>query len=387
MLQFPESLEKVLLPYVKAEFYRGTRREVFAERPFAEEDFRFFAKGVTKLSDLFTTERVDIDATYLNQPELRAAYLLYFLPINFGKISFALRQIPENFWKRPSLRILDLGCGPASGSFAAAERLKEKNPEAKVHWTWVDQNERVLQDAGKIWQAAGYDRDVQVIRSDLRRLRLSGSFDLIVLSHALNEWGAGSAERKSEWLGELLERHLAPGGVAAILEPALKRPTRDLMSLRDYLLTEQRFHVVAPCLHDRACPMLEFSRGDWCHFYIEWREPKFLQRFDTLVGNENRYLKVAYLILEKPGGEIRPQPKLFRVVSNRMATRGKIEVVLCGESAYLHVTRLDRERSEANSAIDQVKRGDLVEIPDSAPGTGEDKRLRVGKQDVIRIVS
>src|SRR5262249_43931147 len=95
MIQFPETLESFLLGYVKREFYRGTKRAAFAARPFGQEDLRFFAKGAAELSDLFTSERSKLQAGYLNQPQLRAAYLLYFLPINFAKTCYVLEQLPE----------------------------------------------------------------------------------------------------------------------------------------------------------------------------------------------------------------------------------------------------------------------------------------------------
>ena len=135
MIQFPKELENFLLAYVKREFYRGTRRANFAERPFIDEDLRFFSKGVSELSELFTSERAELKAGYLNRPELRAAYLLYFLPINFAKGLDVLGRLPEEFWRRDSYRVIDLGCGPGSVSLAFAQLLLERNPKAKVEFT------------------------------------------------------------------------------------------------------------------------------------------------------------------------------------------------------------------------------------------------------------
>jgi ribosomal protein RSM22 (predicted rRNA methylase) len=138
-----------------------------------------------------------------------------------------------------------------------------------------------------------------------------------------------------------------------------------LMALRDHLVESGEFTVLAPCLHDQRCPMLAATLQDWCHFYVEWREPAFLQNLDRMVKNDNRFVKVAYLLLahSKAYADKR-KASIYRVVSNRMATRGKTEVVLCGEGGRMNVTRLDRDRTVVNIGIDDVRRGDLVELTD-----------------------
>ncbi|MDX1387536.1 MAG: hypothetical protein R3257_08100, partial [bacterium] len=50
----------------------------------------------------------------------------------------------------------------------------------------------------------------------------------------------------------------------------------------------------------------------------------------------------------------------YRVVSNRMATRGKTEVLLCGSPGRIRLTLLDRDRSPSNEILGRVKRGDLI---------------------------
>jgi ribosomal protein RSM22 (predicted rRNA methylase) len=391
MIQFPKNLENFLLAHVKRRFYRGTKREAFLDRPFGEEDLRFFAKGVAKLSDLFTVDRDAIAPDYLNQPDLRAGYLLYFLPINYAKTRFVLDQIPRMFWERPSLRVLDLGAGPGSAALALLEIVRELRPQPKIDLTLVDQNERALEDAAQILAASGVSEKnlrVERIPSDLRRFRFSGKYDLILLSHCLNEWRQAKAPEKGEWLLGKLREHLAESGVMAILEPALKRPTRELMALRDHLLAEGDFSVLAPCLHERICPMLAATHGDWCHFYVEWEEPEYLRRLDRLVKNENRFLKVSYLLLgPKKYYESRlPRPpEIFRVVSNRMATKGKTELVLCGPPGRIQLTRLDKDRSPANADLDQIRRGDLLNLA-GAPAKGFEvaRKRRLGKHERIK---
>jgi Predicted rRNA methylase len=389
MIQFPRQYEAALLGYVKSTFYRGTKRKGFIDRPFHEADLHFFAKGLAELSGLFTLDRAELNSGYLNQPPLRAAYLLYFLPINYAKNLFVLQQVPELFWSRKKFRVLDLGAGPGSAALAFLHLLSEKNPEAEVELTLSDQNKKILEDARQVlgWEAGVPRVKIQTLAVEARRFRFQGSFDLILMSHVLNEWVRQSATERAEWLAPQLLEHLAGGGIAAVTEPALKRPTRELMALRDHLLETGELCVLAPCLHQQICPMLAATHNDWCHFYVDWIEPEYLQQLDRLVNNDNRFLKVAYLLLGKTEdyAQFAKHPRRrFRVVSNRMTSPGKTEGVLCGPPGRIQLSRSDRDRSEANRALDEIRRGDLVEMEKEPPGYETSRQIRLGRSDKIK---
>ncbi len=367
MIQFPSDFENFLLHYVKQEFYRGTKRAAFLDRPFGKEDLQFFSKGVAQLSELFTSDRANLQAGYLNQPQLRAGYLLYFLPINFAKTLRVLQDLPAEFWRKKQFRVLDLGCGPGSASLAFLDLLKEKNPEAEVELILVEQNANILKDAQQLLKffAQGLKLTVRAFPLWLNGFRFQGEYDLILMSHVLNELVQLGAQERAEWLYPRLKEHLRRDGLAVLLEPALKRPTRELMALRDHLVESGEFSVLAPCLHNEICPMLAATRGDWCHFYVDWEEPEYLQALDRMVKNDNRFVKVAYLVLGRKDAwpfVAKRSRNVFRVVSNRMQTRGKIEAVLCGLPGRVTISRLDRDRGEGTAVLDELRRGDLVKL-------------------------
>jgi ribosomal protein RSM22 (predicted rRNA methylase) len=136
------------------------------------------------------------------------------------------------------------------------------------------------------------------------------------------------------------------------------------MALRDHLLESCLLEMLGPCLHEKPCPMLAGTRQDWCHFYVDWPEPSYLKQLDRLVGNENRFLKLSYLLMSPPNAfpiHRNRRPYQYRVVSNRMATRGKTEVVLCGEPGRIRLTLLHRDQSPTNQILKKIRRGDLLE--------------------------
>jgi len=372
MIEFPKKLEELLLRYIKSTFYPKTKREAQRDKPFDGRDLKFFSKGVAELSRTFTSGRTRLRSDYLNRPPLRSGYLLYFLPINYAKAAWVFFQLPSTFWSRNTFRVLDLGCGPATASLAFLTAVQQKCPEAPLEFQLVDQNKAILRDAQQLLNSWSSELKltrppkIETFSRELRRHRLQGKFDLIVLNHVLNEMLQTTALDRGQWLLAKVLPFLKPNGLLVVLEPALKRPNRELMALRDHLLEPGQHRVLGPCLHENICPMLAATKNDWCHFYMDWEEPPYLKQLDRLIHNDNRFLKLAYLILGPKGGyqkNLKQKDKPFRVVSNRMATRGKTEMVLCGKPGRLKISRLDRDRSKKNSALDKTKRGDLVELP------------------------
>ena len=151
------------------------------------------------------------------------------------------------------------------------------------------------------WGETGPVRTV----ASLRSLNPKASFDLVVAAYSLGEIAAGTrherqqraargevfeadvsaektaGERRTEETVLALWSRVGPGGAIAIIEPGtprgskLVRRARELILEREREATERRrkngeddalvdAHVVAPCQHDRACPMDGLET--WCHF-------------------------------------------------------------------------------------------------------------------------
>ncbi|MFO1518208.1 MAG: small ribosomal subunit Rsm22 family protein [bacterium] len=408
-IKFPKYLEAILKKYLKQTFYTSTRREVFSDRDFNAKDLKFFGEGAAVLSDLFTSERSDLPANYLNDKKLRAGFLLYFLPLNFCKAEWILEKLPPSFWKKHKIKILDLGCGPGTFTLAFTHYLTERDEGKKerrdLEILALDHNYHVLKDSQvlheemvKNLKGKGYPFRLNLAAKtfDLRRgkpdtLLKNDQYDLIVASNFMNEWHHSKGEEKVKFLEKIFQRHLSSDGYMILIDPALQRSTRELMEIRDIILKRKSLHVYAPCLHERPCPMLAASPRDWCHFYIDWEEPDFLKQLDRQLKNKNEYLKCSYMIFSSKAlneAEAKSLKKekgpVHRVISNLMGSKGKSEVVLCGPSGRWHLTRLDKAKSPANRHFEELKRGDLVyleKIP--ARQFTNDGNLKIEKEDKL----
>jgi hypothetical protein len=136
------------------------------------------------------------------------------------------------------------------------------------------------------------------------------------------------------------------------------------MELRDEIVSEELGVLYAPCLHQAACPMLAANDRDWCHAYIPWDRPAWIEKIDRLAAIRKEYLKCSYLLLGRQEPEARA-PDLWRVVSGPLNSKGKSERLLCGEAALpelLRAVRLDKDASMANEDFGYLERGDLLRM-------------------------
>lgn len=332
------------------------------------EDLRKIARDVVRLSDAFTTGRSTLLPHYLDSHAALRAYVSLFLPINAAKVLRCLNEageigaIPEH----RRMRLLDLGCGPGSASLAASLFFARARPSMELDLLGIDRSAAALREAGALFDQLKSDRhrfqaEKRDIASGCWSRRLSGEhFDIVIASNLINELD-DDGNRERLCLG-LIDRHLSPGGLLILIDPALRETTRPLMKLRDALLRGcPAIDVCGPCLHRQPCPMLAANRRDWCHVYLEWERPGIVREVDELTRLDHRLIKLAYLILQKQGAGGREETNFGRVVSSPLVSKGKRELVVCGaDGALKRVMRQDKDETDDNRDFSICHRGDVV---------------------------
>jgi ribosomal protein RSM22 (predicted rRNA methylase) len=215
---------------------------------------------------------------------------------------------------------------------------------------------------------------------DAPRIPARHRYDVVLLGQMLSEADAGESEdarveKHTATLRHLLDAHVARDGSLVIVEPALRDRTRHLHRLRDRLVGSGA-RVFAPCLHDAPCPMLR-REEDWCHEDLAIDLPEWLVPVARAAGLRREGLTFSYLVVRPDGETLRSRltdPRALRVVAAPRVTKGKRELLLCGETAtgtdHAAPMRLDRHHDEEkNGAMDDLVRGDLVVItPQPAAG-------------------
>ncbi len=264
-----------------------------------------------------------VGAAYLADPGLRQEYTTEIAPRTVASLDKILAELRL---AAPG-RVLDLGAGTG----AASDAIRARWPAAEV--IAVD-------------KVGGPG----IVRGDVTRgvrpSGVSGTFDLIVAAHLLNELDLdsdGRARLVSGWCRELLD----PTGTCIMIEPALRQTSRALLAVRDRVLAAGLF-VVAPCLLQDPCPALARER-DFCH-----------DSAGAIAAGRSR-VDFSYLVLRR-AGTAETDVTRFRVVSDPMKDKGRLRCFVCGPGGRFLVTRLDRERSERNAGLDRLARGQTVRI-------------------------
>jgi ribosomal protein RSM22 (predicted rRNA methylase) len=328
-------------------------------------------QNVQRLSDHFTINRKN-GFRNLDDPELLIAYGLFFFPQNYARVQFVLREVLQRGWRLPDNKtptILDVGAGTGAASLGVAQCLN-----TNVNILALDRSNRALQYFGRI---AGDVVPGAIVRQqplDIASAQMpSGKYDLVIANFALNEL----AQDPSKIFKDLL-LSLSEGGLLLILEPALEEASIRLEKWRDRIAEEKEFHLWAPCLHHRSCPLLK-SGVLWCHEARRWTPPKSGALLNRHLYRSIEILKFSFLAIStQPPPAIKAGPAVFRLISPVTKTKGKWIASGCASDGNKHEYEwLKRDlNSEMARELGIKERGDVVEVQEAAISE-RSERIRV----------
>lgn len=311
------------------------------------------SRGVRKLSRGLTRERSLSGQDYFKDPDLLGAYLLFYWPVSYVQAHYILKTHsirPES--------VLELGSGAGPIGAACADFSR---PEI----TFADRNPLILKLARELAGQKRLKTQILVWNPKKPLPTKLPKFDLITLQHVLNELWQDDLDRinKHVKLVKSLALRLTPEGRLLFIEPAMTATSRDLLLLRNQLLSEGLF-MEAPCLYDQACPAVE-KANETCHMDFKWSPPGFLKNSIKSAGFQKKELKMTYFIFRTRPVDNSQDQQLFRIVSDKMLSKnGKIRFIGCHKDGRLSLSLHPSETSPCNLAFPDLKRGDLVRITD-----------------------
>lgn len=268
-----------------------------------------------------------------------AAYAVTRLPATFAALAAALIEARERIPEWEPRTLLDAGAGPGVSAWAAAgvwPSLREA--------TLLERDQRMMDLGAELLEQAPPD-DLEVA---WRQVDITGPWgklapavaDLVTCAYALNEipeakrgevvarlWGATEVER----------------GLLALVAPGTPAGFAVIRAARDQLIAAGA-HVLAPCPHDRACPM---PPGDWCHMAQRLARSRLHRR---LKGGDAPFEdeKFSYVVASRQPGT----PIAARVIRRPVTHPGHIIVELCGADGLEKRDIARRDRGAFRSARD-----------------------------------
>ena len=202
------------------------------------------------LSQRYREERRDGKAHVASDRDA-LAYLAVRLPATYAAVRASLAAVAE---ARPDFApktALDIGAGPGTALWAAAD-------------CWPALAEALLVEASPVFRAFGEQLTAEMQQphttwrtSDVAVDEIDGKpRDLVTLAYVLNELEPDDRHRLVERLWPLTADTLV------IVEPGTPAGWQRILAARRQLI-EGGGHVIAPCPHAKECPL---QPPDWCHF-------------------------------------------------------------------------------------------------------------------------
>jgi ribosomal protein RSM22 (predicted rRNA methylase) len=268
------------------------------------------------------------------------AYALTRLPATYAACERVLAEagrIAPEFRPRT---LLDAGAGPGGGSWAAVETW----PGLEAV-TWLDASAHFLGIAAKLASGGpGVLANAAAKKADLA----AGAFphaDLVLCSYALAEIAEPSQARVVDALWAACD------GVLALVEPGTPAGFARLRKARDQLIGAGA-HLLAPCPHAAACPMVE---PDWCHFSVRLprsRDHRLAKGAEVPFEDE----RFAYLLVARQAVEARPGS---RILAPPRTAKPGIDFKLCTPTGLERGTVAKRDKT-AFAAARRADWGDLL---------------------------
>ncbi|HTC93427.1 MAG TPA: small ribosomal subunit Rsm22 family protein [Terriglobales bacterium] len=292
-------------------------------------DRKGLARAVEELSRSYRNPSASggLSTGFINNDLQRAAYLLTRLPATYAAIHAVLREVKERMPGVEVRSLLDLGAGPGTAMWAAAEIFSELE-----QIMLIEQSNGFIR-LGQKFAASAPSAAIQTSRwgeADLKHETQLPEHDLIVISYALGELPSTSRSRL------LLSAWRAAAKVIAVIEPGTPRGFEVILHVRDELL-QKKAHLIAPCPHEKQCPMslcgtavpgcvspASKIKQDWCHFAQRLERTSLHRKLKAgELGYEDE--KFSYIAASRQSVPLAEA----RVVRHPIQLKGHIKLELC----------------------------------------------------------
>ncbi|HEY4203617.1 MAG TPA: small ribosomal subunit Rsm22 family protein [Xanthobacteraceae bacterium] len=291
--------------------------------------------AATRVATMSRTYRDGGNSSAIRSEADALAYALARMPATYAAVAASLNALNE---VRPDFApqtLLDAGAGPGTASWAATQAYA-----SLTKLTLLDANAALKNLALEFAAASDSAAHMQYEAADVRsKLADMPSADLVLASYMIGELDAPARAALADTLWQKTRDTLL------IVEPGTPAGYERIIALRAQLIAHGA-HVIAPCPHDRACPL---TKPDWCHFtqrLARSRAHKHLKGAELPFEDE----KFSYVALSRTPPVRRParvlaQPEMSKVaIRAKLCTAAGLEVATAprrDKAAYARFRRLD----------------------------------------------
>jgi ribosomal protein RSM22 (predicted rRNA methylase) len=245
------------------------------------------------------------------------AYALARMPATYAAVAASLNALCE---VRPDFTpksLLDIGAGPGTASWAAAEAFS-----SLTSFSLLDDNPALRALALDLVRGSTRLGDVTYDKGEARALLArSEPADLVVASYLIGELDEAERTKLAELAWSKTRDTLL------LVEPGTPAGYSRVLALRRQLITAGA-HVAAPCPHDASCPL---TAPDWCHFTQRLpRSRAHMQLKGAEVPFEDE--KFSYVALTRAPVTNRPA----RVLAQPVVGKAEVAAKLCSAEGLVN---------------------------------------------------
>ncbi|MGW5747922.1 small ribosomal subunit Rsm22 family protein [Amycolatopsis sp. NPDC003861] len=240
-----------------------------------------------------------------------AAYAGYRMPATYAAVHAVLAEAALRAPGFEPRTQIDVGGGTGAAVWAAADV-----------WPSLAECSVLEQVAGAIGlgkrlasgSSRGAVRNTEWRRGFVDPASPAPDADLVTLSYVLGELPDATRTDVVRWLA-------AEATTVALIEPGTPAGYERIRAARAELI-ELGLHVVAPCPHDGACPIV--PGRDWCHFAARLPRSGLHRRLKAgTLGFEDE--KFSYVVASR----LRPEPPDARIIRHPKKHKGWVALDLC----------------------------------------------------------
>lgn len=268
------------------------------------------------------------------------AYALARMPATYAAVAASLNALTEIAPSFAPETLLDVGAGPGTASWAAAEAFPSLQD-----FTLLDANATLSRLALDLTRDSTRLAECRYLPGDAGgNLAEVSQADLVVASYIIGELGEADQRKLTDAMWAKARHALV------VIEPGTPAGTTRILALRQQLIA-QGAYVAAPCPHEKSCPL---TAPDWCHF--SQRLPRS-QAHRQIKGAEvpfedERFIYVA--LTRTP-----PDNRAVRVLAPPDVSKAEITAKLCTEDG-VGLTKIPRRDKAAYASARRWRWGDTT---------------------------
>lgn len=268
------------------------------------------------------------------------AYALARMPATYAAVAASLNALAEIVLDLAPETLLDVGAGPGTASWAAAEAFPSLHD-----FTLLDANATLSRLALDLARDSSRLAECRYVPGDASgNLAEVSQADLVIASYVMGELSEADQRKLTDAMWAKARHALV------VIEPGTPAGYARVLALRQQLIAAGA-HVAAPCPHERPCPL---TAPDWCHF--SQRLPRS-QAHRQIKGadvpfEDERFIYVA--LIRTP-----PASRAARVLAPPDVGKAGIAAKLCTETG-VELAKVPRRDKAAYASARRWRWGDAV---------------------------